>query len=99
MPRLRSGIARLRQLAGERGRDPNAVGVVHRVKRYGASVPPLASDGERRLFSGTDADVTADLRALRDLGVTAIDIDFGRPSAAEVIAEMRRFRAEIIEKI
>ena len=99
MPRLRAGIARLRQLAGERGRDPNAVGVVYRVKRYGAAVPPLASDGERRLFSGSDADVTADLRALRDLGVTAIDIDFGRPSAAEVIAEMRRFRAEIIEKI
>jgi probable F420-dependent oxidoreductase len=99
LPRLRSGIARLRQLAGERGRDPNAVGVAYRVKRYGAAVPPTASDGERRLFSGSDADVTADLRALRALGVTAIDIDFGRPSAAEVIAEMRRFRTAIIEKI
>ncbi len=99
LPRLRAGIARLRTLTAERGRDPNAVGVAFRVKRYGAVVPPLASDGERRLFSGSDADVTADLRALRDLGVTAIDIDFGRPTSAEVIAEMRRFKAEIIARI
>jgi probable F420-dependent oxidoreductase len=99
LPRLRAGIARLRKLTAERGRDPNAVGVAYRVKRYGSVVSPLASDGERRLFSGTDADVAADLRTLRDLGVTAIDIDFGRPSAAEVIAEMRRFRTAIIEKI
>ncbi len=99
LPRLRAGIARLRALTGERGRDPHSVGVAFRVKRYGSVVPPLASDGERRLFSGNDADVTADLRTLRDLGVTAIDIDFGRPTAAEVIAEMRRFKAQIIEKI
>jgi probable F420-dependent oxidoreductase len=99
LPRLKAGIARLRQLTAERGRDPLSIGVVYRVKRYGAAVPPLASDGERRLFSGTDADVTSDLRALRDLGVTAIDIDFGRPSAAEVITEMGRFKTEIIEKI
>lgn len=99
LPRLKAGIARLRQLTAERGRDPNAVGVAYRVKRYGAVVPPIATDGERRLFSGTDADVTNDLRTLRDLGVTAIDIDFGRPTSAEVIAEMRRFHAEIIDRI
>jgi hypothetical protein len=40
-----------------------------------------------------------DLRALRDLDVTALDIDFGRPDAAAVIAEMRRFRAAVIEKM
>jgi probable F420-dependent oxidoreductase len=99
LPRLKAGIARLRKATAERGRDPETVGVAYRVKRYGSVVPPLASDGERRLFSGSDADVTADLRTLRDLGVTAIDIDFGRPSAAEAIAEMRRFRAAIIDKI
>ena len=49
------------------------------MKRYGDAVPPLASDGERRLFSGSEADIIADIRALRDLGVTAIDFDFGRP--------------------
>ena len=99
LPRLKAGIARLRQLAAERGRDPQSVGVAYRVKRYGAVVPPVASDGERRLFSGSDADVTNDLRTLKGLGVTAIDIDFGRPTSAEVIAEMHRFKAGIIAKI
>jgi hypothetical protein len=70
------------------------------VKRYGAAVPPKASDGERRLFSGSEADIVADFRALRDLGVTALDVDFGgRPNAAATLAEMSRFRKAIIEKI
>ncbi len=99
LPRLGAGIARLRKATAEAGRDPASVGIAFRVKRYGAAVPPLASDGERRLFSGGEADLIADLRALRDMGVTAIDIDFGRPSGAAVIAEMRRFKAAVIDKI
>jgi probable F420-dependent oxidoreductase len=99
LPRLRAGIARLRRAATEAGRDPAAVGVAYRVKRYGAAVPPAASDGERRLFSGSEADIIGDFRALRDIGVTAVDIDFGRPDAAAVLAEMRRFRMAVIEKI
>jgi probable F420-dependent oxidoreductase len=99
LPRLRQGIARLRKATAAAGRDPEAVGVGYRVKRYGAAVPAVATDGERRLFSGTDADILADLRTLRDLGVTVIDIDFGRPTAAEMIAEMRRFKAAVIDKI
>ena len=99
LPRLKAGIARLRKATTDAGRDPASVEVAFRVKRYGAAVPPKASDGERRLFSGSEADLIADLRALRDMGVTAIDIDFGRPTAEAVIAEMKRFRKAVIEKI
>lgn len=99
LPRLRTGIARLHQATRDAGRNPASVGVGYRVKRYGAAVPPLASDGERRLFSGSEADLVGDFRALRDIGVTAIDIDFGRPDADAVLAEMRRFRAAVIDKI
>ena len=99
LPRLKAGIARLRKATMDAGRDPGAVEVAFRVKRYIAAVPPKASDGERRLFSGSEADLIADLRALRDMGVTAIDIDFGRPTAEAVIAEMKRFRKAVIEKI
>src|SRR5471030_922835 len=99
LPRLEAGIARLRKAVAAQGRDPKSVGVAFRVKRYGAAVPPVASDGQRRLFSGSEADITADFRALRDLGVTAIDIDFGRPDAAAVIAEMRRFKQAVIDRI
>jgi probable F420-dependent oxidoreductase len=99
LPRLKAGIARLRQATAAAGRDPAAVEVAFRVKRYGAAVPAKASDGERRLFSGSEADLIGDLRALRDMGVTAIDIDFGRPTADAVVAEMKRFRNAVIEKI
>lgn len=99
LPRLEAGIAKLRAAVAAAGRDPSSVGVCFRVKRYGAAVPALASDGQRRLFSGSEADLIADLRALRDAGVSAIDIDFGRPTADEVIAEMRRFHTAVIEKI
>lgn len=99
LPRLEAGIARLRQATAAAGRDPASVGVSFRVKRYGAAVPATATDGERRMFSGSDADVADDLRALRRLGVGAVDIDFGRPDADQVLAEMRRFRKAVIEKI
>jgi probable F420-dependent oxidoreductase len=100
LPRLAAGIGRLRKAVADVGRDPDSVGVSFRVKRYGAAVPPKATDGERRLFSGSEADIVADFRALKEIGVTAIDVDFGgRPDAAATLAEMKRFRAAVIERI
>ena len=99
LPRLEAGIARLRQAVTKAGRDPNSVTVAFRVKRYGAAVPAKASDGERRLFSGSEAEIIEDFRALRRLGVSDIDIDFGRPTADAVLAEMARFRKSVIDKI
>jgi hypothetical protein len=100
LPRLEAGIARLRQATAEAGRDPASMGVSFRVKRYGSAVPPKANNGERRLFSGSEADLIADFRALKKMGVTAIDVDFGgRSTADEILTEMKRFRAAVIEKI
>ena len=100
LPRYQAGIDRLRRLTIEAGRDPAAsVALTYRVKRYGEAVPERASDGNRRLFSGTTADIVADLRALRDLGVSAVDIDFERPDAAASIAEMRRFKEVVLSPL
>ena len=99
LPRLKAGIAKLRKATTDAGRDPQSVEVAFRVKRYGAAVPAKASDGERRLFSGSEADLIGDLRALKEMGVTAIDIDFGRPTADAVLAEMNRFRKAVIDKV
>lgn len=95
LPRLTAGIARLRRLTADAGRDPAAIGVVYRVKRYGEAVPPTATDGNRRLFSGSDADIIGDLRALRDLGVTAIDVEVEGHDEAATIGNMRRFKEGI----
>jgi probable F420-dependent oxidoreductase len=99
LPRLSAGITRLRKLTAEAGRNPHAVTVVYRVKRYGDVVPPVASDGERRLFSGSTADIVSDLRALRDLGVTAIDVEVEGHDADETLANMRRFKDTIFARV
>ena len=99
LPRYQAGVARLRQLTAAAGRDANAVALTYRVKRYGDAVPATASDGNRRLFSGSDADLIADIRTLRDLGVTAIDFDFERARADDVIAEMRSFRDRVLTRV
>src|SRR5438045_119466 len=74
LPRYQAGVARLRQLTAAAGRDANAVALTYRVKRYGDAMPAIASDGNRRLFSGSAADLIPDIRTLRHLRVTAIDL-------------------------
>jgi probable F420-dependent oxidoreductase len=99
LPRYRGGIERLRRATENAGRPRDAVALTYRVKRYGDALDPTASDGERRLFSGRDADIISDIHALADLGVTAIDFDFERPTEAEVLAEMRAFKERVLAKV
>ncbi|GGG34442.1 LLM class F420-dependent oxidoreductase [Caldovatus sediminis] len=99
LARLRAGIARLRRLTAEAGRDPNAVAVAYRVQAHGPGVPARAGDGERRLFSGGPAEIVADLRALRDLGVGDVDFGFGGADAEATLDAMRRFRDEVMARL
>src|SRR5579864_5839580 len=96
LPRYRAGIERLRDLTEAAGRPREAVALTYRVKRTGDALPPRASDGERRLFSGSEADIVGDIHALEGLGVTAIDFDFERPEEGAVLAEMRAFRERVL---
>jgi probable F420-dependent oxidoreductase len=98
LPRLEAGIARLRKLTAAAGRDPDAVGVVYRVKRHGQAAPP-ASDGNRRLFTGSIELVLQDIAALRRIGVTALDFDFEGRDADRAAAEMERFKAEVLDRV
>lgn len=97
--RLAGGIARLRQLTAAAGRDPAAVGVTYRVQRYGAGVPALASDGERRLFSGSRDEVVQDIRDLAALGVGHIDVGFAADTVDGAIGELTAFAEEIRARV
>jgi alkanesulfonate monooxygenase SsuD/methylene tetrahydromethanopterin reductase-like flavin-dependent oxidoreductase (luciferase family) len=99
LPRYRAGVERLRRFAQEAGRDPAQVELTYRIKRYGEAVPDKASDGQRRLFSGSTADIVADFQAFRDLGVSAVDIDFERPEAEASLAEMRRLKETVLARL
>jgi probable F420-dependent oxidoreductase len=99
LPRYKAGVARLRQLSEAAGRPTDAVGLTYRVKRYGKDLPDHAGDSERRLFSGSDADIIGDIHALADIGVSAIDFDFERPTEAEVTAAMHGFHERVLAKV
>jgi len=93
------GIERLRKMARDAGRNPKEVGLAYRFSQFGKAIPEKADNGERRLGSGDHAAIAADLRALRDLGVIAVDFSFDGKTADEVVANMRRFREDVLAKV
>jgi alkanesulfonate monooxygenase SsuD/methylene tetrahydromethanopterin reductase-like flavin-dependent oxidoreductase (luciferase family) len=99
LARYRAGIARLRKAAGDAGRDPMSVGLALRVARHGQDAPAKAGDGERRLFSGSSAEMAGDLRDLRNLGVTYVDFGFGGATAEETLSLMQRFRNQVVDRL
>jgi probable F420-dependent oxidoreductase len=98
LPRLTTGIARMRDMTRAAGRDPAAMGVVYRVKRHGQPAP-AATDGNRRLFTGTVANTIEDIAAVNEIGVTALDFDFEGRDAAKSAADMKKFHHEVLSRI
>jgi probable F420-dependent oxidoreductase len=99
MKRLEAGVERLRRLTRESGRDPSKITLAYRVTSWGTALPARADDGERRLFSGGTTDIIADLRAFRDFGVGYVDFNFDGANADAMIANMQRFREDVLSKI
>ncbi|WP_158292047.1 TIGR03619 family F420-dependent LLM class oxidoreductase [Paracraurococcus ruber] len=97
LARYRAAIGKLHGLVEKEGRDPAKVGLAYRVQRYGPEVPATAGDGERRLFSGTPGQIADDLKAMRDLGVQAVDLTFPGTTAEEVVDSMRAFRDQVMD--
>jgi len=98
LPRLTAGIARMRDLTRQASRDPAVMGIVYRVKRHGQPAP-LATDGHRKLFTGTVANTIEDIAAVREIGVTALDFDFEGRDATKSAADMKKFHSEVLSRI
>jgi len=99
MELLAAGMAKLKKMVVDNGRDPAKVPTVLRFKRFGDEVQAVASDGNRRLMHGTPAEMAADLRALKDMGVVAIDIDIEKPTEAESLARLTKFREDVVSRL
>ena len=98
LPRLTAGIAKIRTMTQAAGRDPAAMGVVYRVKRHGMPAP-AATDGNRKLFTGTVANTIEDIAALKEIGVTAIDFDFEGKEAEKSADDMKKFHEQVLSRI
>ena len=99
LERLRAGYERIRTRASDAGRSPSDVSLAYRFLQSGRGIPEKADNGDRRLGSGDNKAIVADLRALRDLGVIAVDFSFGGDTADVLLAEMRRFREDVLAKV
>ena len=99
LERLRGGYERIRTRAHDAGRSPSDVSLAYRFQQIGSEIPEKADNGDRRLGSGDNKAIAADLRALRDLGVIAVDFSFGGDTADAVLAEMGRFREDVLAKV
>jgi probable F420-dependent oxidoreductase len=99
LTRYKAGIARLRKLTADAGRDPAGVGLSYRVSAPPGTLPKSSIDNERRLFTGDAADYVGDIHALGELGVTAMDFGLYGPTLDGSLAAMRRFGDDVIAKI
>jgi len=96
LARFKAQVARLRKMTQEAGRKPDAVELALRCTAYGESAPAKAGDGERRLFAGKPAEITNDIKALRDMGVGYLDIGFGGTTIEAMLGEMQKFRKDVL---
>ena len=96
--RYKAAVERLRKLTKDAGRKPEDVALTYRVQRFGPQVPAKADNGERMLFSGSNAELIEDVRTLRDLGVSALDFNFAAPTADAAVTAMRQFHEQVLAK-
>jgi probable F420-dependent oxidoreductase len=96
LTRYRAGIAKVRKLTQDAGRDPASVAMSYRVGAAPGTHPKATVDNERKLFTGGAADYAGDIKALRDLGVTSMDFGLFAATLDASLGSMRRFRDEVM---
>jgi len=97
--RFKSGMARLRDVTDKAGRDPATVAVALRVLAGPSARPRRTIDGVGEMFTGGATDYAGDIRALQDLGVSAVDVRLFGTTTDATIDNMRRFRDDVMAKI
>ena len=97
--RFKTGLARFRGFAERGGRDLASLQVALRVLVGPSARPRRTIDGEGEMFTGGTADYVGDIKALEDLGVSAVDVRLFATTLDGTIDNMRRFRDEVMAKV
>jgi probable F420-dependent oxidoreductase len=97
--RFKAGLARFRGFAERGGRDPATVQVALRVLAGPSGRPRRSIDGEAEMFTGGAAEYVADIKALQELGVSAVDVRLTAATLDGTIDGMRWFRDEVMGKV
>jgi probable F420-dependent oxidoreductase len=96
--RLAGGVGNMRRAAEKSGRDPATIDVA-----YLWFLPPAWSaqsgpDNARQLFTGSGADMLADVAALEQAGARHVILYLQRPTIEETLDMMQRFAEEVMQK-
>ena len=96
--RFRNGVAQLRSLSEENGRDPSTITIAFWAHRYGLGDPVISDDGGRRLFTGSVDDIKGDIATLDGLGVEMIVFNFQAPDLSQdtILERMEIYAADVL---
>jgi probable F420-dependent oxidoreductase len=99
-PRLAAGFADVKRMCEAAKRDPSSIGLALLVQDVFDWAQHKVQDGSaRRMFTGSSADMAADAAALAAIGVGHVALRLGGNTAAECVARIERFGAEVIAKM
>ena len=103
LSRFKKGLERFRGFAAKADRDPAEITLALRVLAAPGGRTRGSIEGEAEMFTGGDADWVGDIKALEELGVTAVDVRlFGRTRdevVGQTIDTMRRFKDGVLDKL
>lgn len=97
--RYAAGLDALRRHAEAAGRDANGIIRAYCALWYGDRDASTASDGGRRILTGSPQAVADDIGRLAELGVQHLILSFHRPSRAEMLERMEAFMADVASRI
>ena len=95
--RLAVAIAEIRAACEGAGRDPALLGISLLVQNpFEWSAHKIQDGRQRRLFTGSSAEMQADARALSLLGVGHVAVRLGGDTLEDAVARIQQFGAEVI---
>ena len=94
--RYSQALGRLREEATRAKRDPASIELAYWANWYKEGQTSTVDNGERQLFTGSDAEVAHDIVTFRSLGVRHLLFNFVRPTLSESLAAMERFAAQVL---
>ena len=100
---FKKGLERFRGFCERGGRDPKEITLAYRVLSGPGVRPSGTIDGERELFTGSDAEWVHDINTLKELGASSVDVRlFGYGYAQTLdgtLDNMKRFREGVLDRL
>jgi probable F420-dependent oxidoreductase len=90
-------VSELKQRMAAEGRDFEALELSFKAPLYNPNEP--MPDGERRPFTGSDAEVVEDIHAYRDLGFSELIFDIRTASLSESLERMEQFTTSVMTQV